>query len=836
MSRKISLIFLLIFLAIFLILPKICLADDFEEINIKEIEKYLELSQKDVQKLIDSLRQVFTTEKIRLWGSGYSTDEEIAVTEILLETIKGEFINYLLIDAPIEVTWKIIKGAIDIVRIYVDPSVGLEKLEKESVQRAIEYGMKFLLGNEIRISPGAIKFKYSSYKGSEKEVIFQYIMIYKQLDAKSGKAEIRFYSPISIEAPKLLAKGALNFQSDIPSFIVGIKGIVEKTQFDTFRWTEGPSVKIDFPPEVPDLGIKPLSRWEKYVLNPIETTIKEVEIIITKVTGKSPKLVEIWNEIKSFLSKIKLAGPAAVVEGPKIEEAEIEEEIEEIEETPVEVGQEVKKVSLEPESRLTPEEIKGKLADIRKRIEILSQKAAELSQASLQKAASEKLTEEEEVKEEETKEETLLSLPKILISETCAGLDKAENEFVELYNPNETSVSLSNENFNLKLVNSSNDITKKKINWNRNIIPAKGYFLLVGGELKIDGQILAADATFSSQLTGTSGVITNDGQGNVLDKVAWGKPDKLPPPEAVETQGVILEQGLQTGKSLERIKQVDNLIDNNNNSQDFILSSSPSPTNSSGEKKVYSPSTSSPSDDSSPSDEAPALDIQPPIADAGPDKTALTNETITFDASNSSDNIGIVSFQWDIDTDGQWDLARVNPTLEGGYSQPGQYLVTLKVCDAAGNCATDTLTVTANAPPQETYQSAIGHYDPEEKWTNEILAYDGDTNTGARATETWSSGVYWWLELFAPSQKSHGIRLMIHRGSGNSIPRATVVELYYGQEWHYLSQLPSTILDVWQEISYPEENIEKARFRFLEWGVSAKAAMFLNEFQFKIYE
>jgi len=488
-----------------------------------------------------------------------------------------------LIGAPLEITWKIINAAIDIVKIYINPSAGLEKLEKLSVEKAIEEGKRQLFQNEVRVTPGAIDFKYISQKGEEKIAPFQYVIIYQPLDSKRGEILIRFYSPKSLEPPENKGSAALLWGSytelthDLPPFIVDIRGEVEN-----YQWVGQPSMKIDFPPEVPDLGIKPLSRWEKYVLNPIETTIKEVEIIITKVTGKSPKLVEIWNEIKSFLSKIKLAGPAAVVEGPKIEEAEIEEEVEEIEETPVEVGQEVKKVILEPEPRLTPEEIKGKLADIRKRIEILSQKAAELSQASLQKAASEKLTEEEEVKEEETKEETLLSLPKILISEICAGLDKAENEFVELYNPNETSVSLSNENFNLKLVNSSNDITKKKINWNRNIIPAKGYFLLVGGELKIDGQILAADATFSSQLTGTSGVITNDGQGNVLDKVAWGKPDKLPPPEAVETQGVILEQGLQTGESLERIKQGDNLIDNNNNSQDFILSSSPSPTNSSG--------------------------------------------------------------------------------------------------------------------------------------------------------------------------------------------------------------------------------------------------------------
>jgi len=77
---------------------------------------------------------------------------------------------------------------------------------------------------------------------------------------------------------------------------------------------------------------------------------------------------------------------------------------------------------------------------------------------------------------------------------------------------------------------------------------------------------------------------------------------------------------------------------------------------------------------------------------------------------------------------------------------------------------------------------------------------------------------------------------MIHRGSGNSLPIAAQVELYYNGQWHDPFWLSSLIWDNWQEISYNEENIEKARFRFLEWGISATSPMFLNEFQFKVYE
>ena len=813
-------IFLLICLVGFLVLPQDVLAD-------------VQLPKGDTHLLLNSVQQVLIDKWFDLTTSpSFSEPEKQAALFLIRNAIQQKELEYAFVELPKEYLEKIVKIAVS---LAISPDAGtiLDKIEEESVKKAISVATEWLVQNEIKVASGVLTYSFTSYKGNPQNPGFYYNLTYHPLTEKEGELVVEFYSPEEIEpqGPTInvlgLKRSSWAFDDwraagneKLEPFIVRAKGKVTKTEAGGYIWSDT-SVEVTFSEPVPEIPIeKPLSFWER---------VKKFAIDF------------FTEQIQNVLHFNPFEGPAAVVETQLPEGEELEEEELEAEEPPAEVGQEVgqevEEVSLKPEPRLTPEEIKGKLADIRKRIEILSQKAAELSQASLQKAASEKLTEEEEVKEEETKEETLLSLPKILISEICAGLDKAENEFVELYNPNETSVSLSNENFNLKLVNSSNDITKKKINWNRNIIPAKGYFLLVGGELKIDGQILAADATFSSQLTGTSGVIINDGQDTVLDKVAWGKPDKLPPPEAVETQGVILEQGLQTGESLERIKQGDNLIDNNNNSQDFILSSSPSPTNSSGEKKVYSPSTSSPSDDSSPSDEAPALDIQPPIADAGPDKTALTNETITFDASNSSDNIGIVSFQWDIDTDGQWDLAGVNPTLEGGYSQPGPYLVTLKVCDAAGNCATNTLTVTANAPPappQEIYRPAIGHNDPEEKWADETLAYNGDTNTGARATETWSD-TFWWLELFAPTEKSHGIRLFIHRGAGNSTPQGGIIELYYNQEWHVLVRIP-TSWDIWQEISYPEENVEKARFRFLEWGVGAKSSMFLNEFQFKIYE
>ena len=45
-NKQILNIFLLITLAAFLVLPKICLADNFDNIDLEEMGKYLELPQK----------------------------------------------------------------------------------------------------------------------------------------------------------------------------------------------------------------------------------------------------------------------------------------------------------------------------------------------------------------------------------------------------------------------------------------------------------------------------------------------------------------------------------------------------------------------------------------------------------------------------------------------------------------------------------------------------------------------------------------------------------------------------------------------------------------------
>ena len=92
---------------------------------------------------------------------------------------------------------------------------------------------------------------------------------------------------------------------------------------------------------------------------------------------------------------------------------------------------------------------------------------------------------------------------------------------------------------------------------------------------------------------------------------------------------------------------------------------------------------------------AVTVDTVKPTADAGEDQTANVGATISFDASASSDNVAIVSYEWDFG-DG---TTGTGETTTHTYAVPGTYKVALTVSDAAGNTDTDLLTVTIETPP-----------------------------------------------------------------------------------------------------------------------------------------
>ncbi len=87
------------------------------------------------------------------------------------------------------------------------------------------------------------------------------------------------------------------------------------------------------------------------------------------------------------------------------------------------------------------------------------------------------------------------------------------------------------------------------------------------------------------------------------------------------------------------------------------------------------------------------LDVTNPVAKAGQDQTVNVGETAGFDAGGSTDNVGIVSYEWDFGD----ETSGTGKTTTHEYTNAGTYTVTLTVEDAAGNQATDTIVVTVNS-------------------------------------------------------------------------------------------------------------------------------------------
>ena len=83
-----------------------------------------------------------------------------------------------------------------------------------------------------------------------------------------------------------------------------------------------------------------------------------------------------------------------------------------------------------------------------------------------------------------------------------------------------------------------------------------------------------------------------------------------------------------------------------------------------------------------------------PTADAGSDKTIIVGSSVTLDGSGSSDDVGITTYEWDFDGDGNYEESRASPTISHTFPSVGTEDVTLRVRDRAGNTDTDTVSVT----------------------------------------------------------------------------------------------------------------------------------------------
>lgn len=89
-------------------------------------------------------------------------------------------------------------------------------------------------------------------------------------------------------------------------------------------------------------------------------------------------------------------------------------------------------------------------------------------------------------------------------------------------------------------------------------------------------------------------------------------------------------------------------------------------------------------------------DTTDPVADAGENVSATAGERLTFDGTNSSDNVGLDEFEWNFG-DGN---TTTGASVTHNFSSTGSYDVELTVTDLAGNAQTNNLTVDVTDPPE----------------------------------------------------------------------------------------------------------------------------------------
>lgn len=255
----------------------------------------------------------------------------------------------------------------------------------------------------------------------------------------------------------------------------------------------------------------------------------------------------------------------------------------------------------------------------------------------------------------------VISYPKILISEIqIASLDSEKEDFVELYNPNDFEVSLTDWYLQRKTKSASNASSYVKADlFSGKKIGARGYLLIRNASSSFE-----ADIYTGNPLTENNSLILKNPKKEVVDIVGYGEAQEFENQPAPNPPA---------GKSLGRIynEQNNNYQDTDNNLSDF---------------QIQSPA---------PKQNQLALNEKPKAVFSFNPLNPLAGEDLNFDASSSLAPNGLLSlFLWDFGDGGSATSQKSTTTYS--FATSGEYLITLSVIDDSGatsGYATDTLKV-----------------------------------------------------------------------------------------------------------------------------------------------
>jgi hypothetical protein len=135
-----------------------------------------------------------------------------------------------------------------------------------------------------------------------------------------------------------------------------------------------------------------------------------------------------------------------------------------------------------------------------------------------------------------------------------------------------------------------------------------------------------------------------------------------------------------------------------------------------------------------------ATESVPPVADAGNDRDIDAGDTITLDASGSTDNSALVYWMWTF-WDGSVDVELYGEVVEYTFENVGDHTVTLMVVDSSWNTGEDEISVIVSPSTS----------DSEGPWTNstaDISVQVGDTVSLDGSSANDNVGVVNWTWTF----------------------------------------------------------------------------------------
>ena len=102
------------------------------------------------------------------------------------------------------------------------------------------------------------------------------------------------------------------------------------------------------------------------------------------------------------------------------------------------------------------------------------------------------------------------------------------------------------------------------------------------------------------------------------------------------------------------------------------------------------------------------IDIEPPVAKLLGRQSCEVNETVTFDASHSTDNVGVEIYEWNFGDGGNGTGIQVSHA----YAKPGNYTISLKVRDTIGHDDVESIGITVEQPELKVLDTIV-HDDVE---------------------------------------------------------------------------------------------------------------------------